>query len=309
MLSLPSPVSSFEWQHRRFYIKRDELIHPHFSGNKARKFMQLLAEPASRYQGLVGFGSALANSLYSLAALCHLKGWRLDYYVDHIASYLKQQPSGNYAAALELGANIIECGAARRANGLTMQDYLQQTLSLVEGQLLIPEGGRCSLAKPGVVQLAEEIDNWRNDEGFEQLIVMLPSGTGTTAVYLAQHFALHCPGIQVWTCACVGGSDYLKQQFTELVSNPQQHPRMLPLAKPHHFGKLYPEQYRLWQLLLAETGIEFDLLYDPLGWQCLLAALEQQPVSTPILYLHQGGLAGNPSMQARYQRKLARIKH
>ena len=35
------------------------------------------------------------------SVLCKIKGWNFDYYVDHIASYLKENPVGNYKFAKE----------------------------------------------------------------------------------------------------------------------------------------------------------------------------------------------------------------
>ena len=48
-------------------------------------------------------------------------------------------------------------------------------------------------------------------------------------------------------------------------------------------------------------GVEFDLLYDPIGWKSLLEH-EEKLDGTPI-YIHQGGLLGNVSMEERYKRK------
>ncbi|OYY54700.1 MAG: 1-aminocyclopropane-1-carboxylate deaminase, partial [Sulfurovum sp. 28-43-6] len=50
-----------------------------------------------------------------------------------------------------------------------------------------------------------------------------------------------------------------------------------------------------------QTGVVFDLLYDPLGWRVVLKHPEL--FSKPLLYIHQGGVLGNESMLARYERK------
>ena len=76
---------------------------------------------------------------------------------------------------------------------------------------------------------------------------------------------------------------------------------ILDLDKKHHFGKLYKDNYKIWLKLHQQTGVEFDLLYDPLGWRVLLA--HPEVFSTPILYIHQGGVLGNESMLPRYERK------
>ena len=52
---------------------------------------------------------------------------------------------------------------------------------------------------------------------------------------------------------------------------------------------------------ILEAGIEFDLLYDPIGWQVVLDHLDI--LGDKIIYIHQGGLIGNESMLLRYKRK------
>jgi 1-aminocyclopropane-1-carboxylate deaminase len=43
------------------------------------------------------------------------------------------------------------------------------------------------------------------------------------------------------------------------------------------------------------------MLYDPTGWQVLLANVDK--LDGEIMYIHQGGVLGNESMLPRYQRK------
>jgi 1-aminocyclopropane-1-carboxylate deaminase/D-cysteine desulfhydrase-like pyridoxal-dependent ACC family enzyme len=75
----------------------------------------------------------------------------------------------------------------------------------------------------------------------------------------------------------------------------------LTLEKKHHFGKLYKDNYKIWLKLQQQTGVEFDLLYDPLGWRVLLEHIGL--FESPVLYIHQGGVLGNESMLPRYRRK------
>ena len=292
-------------QHK-VYVKRDDLLHPEFSGNKARKFAYFLDNDFPLVKQLIGYGSPQANSLYSLSALAKLKGWRLDFCVDHLPHYLTANPCGNYRAAQALGANIIDLSRRADRDGLDCDSYIRQrVLTGSDEQLFVPEGGRCAFAEPGVAQLAKEIASWKYAEGLTELVVFLPSGTGTTALYLQKQFLTLDPSISVMTCAVVGGDDYLRKQFLELEEDEALHPQIVPAAKRYHFGKLYLEFYQMWHELKS-TGIEFELLYDPLGWLCLKSCW-QQGLSKPVLYLHQGGLLGNQSMLPRYQRKYGAI--
>ena len=219
--------------------------------------------------------------------------------------------TGNYGGALKLGANIIEVNndeVARYGNNL--DDYMtDKARQLSDDNLFIPEGGRSTLAQYGIEQLAKELHQYCQQLPTEKATIMLPAGTGTTALFLQTWFKQQNLPHQVLTCACVGGDDYLQKQFRQLNGNTKHWPIILTPHKKYHFGKLYPEFFQLWQQLSLETNIEFDLLYDPLGWQVLLEYLSNQPLNatqtTSLIYIHQGGLVGNQTMLPRYQRKYA----
>lgn len=293
-----SPIQRLQFNGHQLFIKRDDLLNQHFSGNKARKFGYFLDNDFAGITKIVGYGSVQANSLYSLAALANMKGWQLDFYVHRLANWIKETPLGNYAGALALGANIIE------VNDLStnLDDYMiQQSKTFNAETLFVPEGGRCQLAKHGIKQLADELLETIDSKQLVNPVIMLPSGTGTTALFLQSYLPF-----KVMTCACVGGKDYLETQFYELDSDKSKWPIILETQKKYHFGKLYPEFYEIWQALLKQTDIEFDLLYDPLGWLTLLDHLNTTNEQQDIIYIHQGGLVGNESMLPRYQRKYER---
>lgn len=326
-----SPVDTFAFAGRDIFLKRDDLLHPAFSGNKARKFGYFLDHEFAGISKVIGHGSPLANSLYSLSTLAKMKGWQCDFYVDHIASQVVKHPTGNYAAALANGANIIDLSvliAQKQActqsqsephvlsnlNArpdptaqvgdvrLSCQDYIEaQVLVNEPTALFIPEGGRCAYAEYGVNRLAQEIVQFAKANGLVDLTVFLPSGTGTTALFLNQYFIRQQTDIRVVTCAVVGGDDYLRLQFSLLNSNTSEHPHIVNVGKKYHFGKLYPEFYAMWQRVCA-SGVQFELLYDPLGFIVLEEYL-QGGGSRPVMYIHQGGLLGNETMLPRYQRK------
>ena len=276
-----SPIETKEFYGHTVYIKRDDLLDANFSGNKARKFAYFLAKEFSQITKVLSYGSAQSNAMYSLSVLANLRGWKFDYYVDHLADYLKENPHGNYKYALE--------------NGMRLQ-IGKVPLLTEETTLLIEEGGRQKEAEYGIKLLAQEITAWKEEKGFEKINIFLPSGTGTTALYLQKN-----SNDQVYTMPCVGGVEYLKDQFFMLEEEEAFHPTIVTPSKKRHFGKLYRESYTIWQELHAQMGIEFDLLYDSHGWLTLLE--NPKLFEKPLLYIHQGGLIGNESMLARYKRK------
>ncbi|MCL9782729.1 1-aminocyclopropane-1-carboxylate deaminase/D-cysteine desulfhydrase [Vibrio sp. S4M6] len=294
-----SPVTSHCFDGISFYLKRDDKLHSHFSGNKARKFAALLDCDDKKITTLVSYGSPQANSLYSLAALAHLKGWQLEYYVDRIPAWLEASPIGNYLGALKLGATVSSVSQQLNMPNIHPSDYILEHRNLDDSCLYIPEGGYFDWAAAGIEQLANEILEWKSNQHIEKLTVALPSGTGTTAGFLAHFLAPN--DIQVLTCPCVSGKAYLTEQISQLVGK-ESLPTILELESKHHFGKLYQQDYKIWQRLLSQTHVEFDLLYDPMMWRCLLPWIESHQ-NSELLYIHQGGLLGNQSMLPRYQRK------
>jgi 1-aminocyclopropane-1-carboxylate deaminase/D-cysteine desulfhydrase-like pyridoxal-dependent ACC family enzyme len=275
----PSPLEKITFRGRDYFIKRDDLLHEHFSGNKARKFYHFLTNSFPKIDTIISHGSAQSNAMYSLSTLAKMRGWKFLYYVNHLPSYLVAHPIGNYKEALENGMEII-IGKPTKAH-------------YHDNVLFIPEGGAMKEAKEGIKLLAHEINSAFKERKID---IFLPSGTGTTALFLNRY-----TDFEVYTTPCVGDEAYLRAQFLELEPDREKHPHILNSEKKYHFGKLYREFVEIWVELKECSKIEFDLLYDPKGWLTLLANASH--FDNEILYIHQGGLLGNESMLQRYGRK------
>ena len=277
-----SPIQEVIFNNQKYFIKRDDLLNPNFSGNKARKFYYYLINDFPKIKKVVSFGSSQSNAMYSLSVLCKLKNWHFDYYVEHTATFLKENPVGNYKFALDNGMNIIES---------KIPDFFD------EETLFISEGGAVIEASFGIEVLANEIKNWAEENKIENLKIFLPSGTGTTALYLQKYLPF-----EVLTNPCVGDEIYLKKQFEVLEKN--NFPTIIKPLKKYHFGKLYKEFYEIHKELLKQTNIEFDLLYDSLAWLCFEKYVNEiKDKNFTFLYIHQGGILGNISMLERYKHK------
>lgn len=277
-----SPIHEVVFNKQKYFIKRDDLLNSDFSGNKARKFYYYLINDFPDIKKVVSHGSSQSNAMYSLSVLCKLKNWQFDYYVDHTASFLKENPIGNYKYAIKNGMNIIES---------EVPDFFDKET------LFINEGGALVQASHGIEVLANEIKLWVNQNNIKDIKIFLPSGTGTTALFLQKYLPF-----EVLTCPCVGNEEYLKKQFEVLEK--KNHPLILKTDKKYHFGKLYKEFYEIHNNLLTQTNIEFDLLYDSLGWICFENYVKQlKEANTTFLYIHQGGIIGNESMYDRYKHK------
>ena len=268
---------------RRFWILRDDLIRGEFNGNKARKLAYFLnLNPINRF---ISHGSSQSNAMYSISILAKMRGVKFIYFTHHICDFLLKNPCGIFAAALKNGIEILlsdnPCQSAKN-ECKDSQD------------IFIPEGVAMSEAELGFKDQAKIIMDFAKKIGIK-FDIFLPSGTGCSAAFLAKNL----DDMSVWTTPCVGDSDYLKREILSL--DPFSKVNILNPPKKYHFGKIYAEIYVIYKELLDSCGVEFELLYDGVGWLTLMANLDI--FKGEILYIHQGGMLGNITLLDRYRRK------
>ncbi|WP_257874342.1 1-aminocyclopropane-1-carboxylate deaminase/D-cysteine desulfhydrase [Campylobacter vulpis] len=281
-LNSASVLEKRRFKDLEFYLKRDDLL-GELNGNKARKLRFYLKQNYPQNQRFVSYGGSQSNALAALSIFA--KNHKLIFVCEKISNFLKQNPCGNYALALQNEVEILE--------NLHFQNHREMALSLCKkGDIFIEEGIANQNAEFGYKELAKELKEHSKEQGVK-FDIFLPSGTGTSAAFLAKHSEF-----RVFTCACVGGSAYLKEQILRL--EPLYDFSNLFILEPlkkYHFAKPYAEFYTLYHTLKQECGVEFDLLYDMLGFSTLM--LHKNKLKNP-LYIHQGGLLGNETMLQRY---------
>ncbi|MFC2749988.1 MAG: 1-aminocyclopropane-1-carboxylate deaminase [Campylobacter sp.] len=197
-----------------------------------------------------------------------------------------------------VGANFGEFVSHKNSNLKKSADQTSSNLPdaqdcFIGDSLFINEGVWQPQAETGFISQARQIERWAEAEG-KTVDIFLPSGTGTSAAFLAKHVKF-----DVFTCPCVGDADYLKSEIEALTPNSKV--RILPPPKKYHFGDLKPELYQIWREVCEQTGIEFELIYDPVGFLTMMA--NPGAFKNEILYIHQGGALGNISQKLRYERK------
>ena len=175
----------------------------------------------------------------------------------------------------------------------TSSNLLAAQDCFIGDSLFINEGVWQPQAEAGFISQARQIERWAEAES-KTVDIFLPSGTGTSAAFLAKHVKF-----DVYTCPCVGDADYLKSEIEALTPNSKA--RILQPPKKYHFGDLKPELYQIWREVCEQTRIEFELIYDPVGFLTMMANLGA--FKNEILYIHQGGALGNISQKLRYERK------
>ncbi|QOY55118.1 1-aminocyclopropane-1-carboxylate deaminase [Candidatus Sulfurimonas marisnigri] len=278
-----SPISKLILENRTFYVKRDDLIDPYLAGNKYRKLYTLLQTPSDKLNKIISYGGTQSNAMLAIAAMCAEKNWEFIYYTKGISQTQKNEKCGNFFIAKKLGMLHVE------VDNEFYKDFIASLrVNLDNKTFIVDQGGAVEEARVGLEVLAEEIRAY--DSHIKSLAT--PSGTGTTALFLA----LSLPEYKVYTTSCVGDITYLKQQMSALYTIPDNLVFLEP-EKKYHFAKPYPEFLHV-QKKLLEAGIEFDLLYAPGMWKCLLEQTDEE-----IMYIHSGGVTGNESMLERYKKK------
>jgi 1-aminocyclopropane-1-carboxylate deaminase/D-cysteine desulfhydrase-like pyridoxal-dependent ACC family enzyme len=287
---LISPITKIQVRGRDFFIKRDDLFDPHLAGNKYRKLHTLLHTPKEHYTTIISYGGTQSNAMLAISAMCYQKGWQFLYYTKTLATYQKEQPLGNFALAKAFGMQHFEI-----EHEFYQEFIASLRLNLDSKSFIIDQGGADRSAKEGLEVLAQEIREQKQNGVIPKNVHSLatPSGTGTTALYLAKAL----PEYKIYTTAVIGNAHYLREQMQSLSAIPENL-IILENEKKYRFAKPQKEFYIYYKELL-DAGIVFDLLYAPLMWKNLLEQTQEE-----ILYIHSGGVSGNETMLKRYERML-----
>ncbi len=287
---LPSRIDTVQFRGRTFYVKRDDLIDTCLSGNKYRKLYTLIQTPSDIYKKIISYGGGQSNAMLAIACLCRSKGWEFHYYTKNLPKTLKEGAEGNLELAIKKGMIVHEVPHE------SFQQKIDQLLGFKEeGTLVISQGGADEIAKDGVQKLADEIKGWKKEKQLDSLSIVLPSGTGTTALYLNEVLN---DKIEVYTSVMVGDEDYQLEQWKRLSKGP--YPQIFASDRKYKFAKPYDEYLEVHQELKDSTGITFDLIYAPRTWIEMCKNLDE---NENILYIHTGGVSGNETMLERYRYK------
>lgn len=188
----------------RLFLKREDLIHPHVSGNKWRKLKyNLLQARAEEQSTLLTFGGAYSNHILATAHAGRLWGFRT---IGIIRG--------------EAYAPLNPVLAAAQAAGMALRymprwRYRQKELPEVATELaqrfgpfyLLPEGGTNQLAVQGCKEIVDDI-------AIPFDTIVCPCGTGGTLAGLAAGLAA---GQQALGVAVLRGENFLDDAVRRLL--------------------------------------------------------------------------------------------
>lgn len=284
----------------KLWAKRDDLLHHTLSGNKWRKLKYPLQHAIERQaKGLLSFGGAYSNHLHALAAIGQQLALPTQGIVRGEASS-QYNPTLSDATRWGMALQFVD-----RQQYRLRQDpaWLAELAALYPGYYLIPEGGSCELALPGVAELWPELTAQLSPSArlatsmpmptaIDQLILPVASG-GTLAGLISTRPA----NSQITGYAVLKGAAWLAAEVCALYPAAAQD-NGWQLRLEHHgggYGKSSAADRGELALLSNQLALPLEPIYSGkvlLGLFRDIAAGYYAPHSQ-LVFLHTGGLQGS----------------
>ncbi len=263
----------------RYFIKRDDLLHPVIEGNKYRKlkynYKQFII---GNYQGILTYGGAFSNHLVAvsqLGAICNFPTiGRLN---------------NNYANKQNPTLSICT------ANGMTILHKDEPLSSKFETMQLfeIPLGGSNVYGIKGCEQITAEI----RVQIPQVTHLITPSGTGSTILGMAAEN----PDLNFITINALkmNWNAHIRAYYNITI------PENITAWDDYHagkFGSVNPALVDFIQRYFEQNGIMIDPLYNAKALYALEKKLDSGyfPNQSKIVYVHTGGSQGILGINERY---------
>ncbi len=255
-LHLPSPLTSLtsDFLHKKgvnLWVKREDLIHPHLSGNKWRKLEFNLEEMKHQEKkGILTFGGAYSNHIYAVAAAGELFDFPTIGIIRGEAT-LPLNATLSFAAQAGMKIDYVDRTTYRDKEKLRKIYQAQYP-----DYYLLPEGGTNIHAIPGcartVVELSAQLPQLPD-------YICLACGTGGTLAGIVSGLKGEA---KVLGFSALKGDFHQRDIQALLAKATIKDPKNWSIKTDYHFGG-----YARRTPLLDEFMISFNKNYDiPLEW-------------------------------------------
>ena len=271
------------------FVKREDLLHPHVSGNKFRKLKyNLMAARKADYQTLLTFGGAYSNHIAAVAAAGYEFGFntigiiRGEELVDKIYANALHNPTLKQAQQHGMQFKFISRADYRDK---TKPEFIEQLKQEFGEFYLIPEGGSNTLAVQGCSEILTEEDKQQFD------YICCAVGTGGTIAGIIESSS---------NTQTVLGFPALKGDFLQAEIEQWTPKTNWQLISDYHFGgyaKTTPALLNFVQDFKQKTNIEIEPIYTGKMLFGLFDLIDKGyfTANSQILAIHTGGLQGNLS--------------
>ena len=282
------------------YVKRDDLIHPYFGGNKWRKLKYNLdAARENDCDTLLTFGGAWSNHIYATAAAGNFFGFKTIGFIRG-EKHSPLNSTLSFAEKCGMQLHYLDRTTYQNKNDSHYLDSLKQQF---KNTYILPEGGSNSLALEGCQEIVTEIAT-ELDRPFD--VICCASGTGATLAGLItaikkQQNQHHQTAIGF---SALKGGAFLVNDVNKLlhkidnnVTN-EQTKLNWHIEDGFHFGGYAKVNDQLIQFIhhfKTQYGFMLDAVYTAKMFFGLFELIKNRTFTpgTTIVAIHSGGLQGN----------------
>lgn len=285
------------------WLKREDQIHPHVSGNKWRKLKYYLEDfRNSGKEVILTFGGAFSNHIAATAALGKMANIPTKALVR--GEEVQHNPTLDFCR--EQGMEI-EPIPRKRYDTKDDPEFLQLMEETLPEVYIIPEGGKGPLGIKGCTEILGEVE-----PGFD--LVCCAGGTGTTMTGLLfsgykSRFLLFPAlkgGIFLKRAIAHAVLEYEKS-FSTKADGKNLLDNRLDIIENYHFGgygKVKPELIDFMNGFYRKYEIPLDPVYTGKMMYGIFEMIENGEVKsgTRLLAIHTGGLQGIKGMNERLEK-------
>lgn len=305
-IQLPSPLQELKSEFLKeknieLWVKRDDLIHPHISGNKWRKLKyNIEAAKQTNKNTLLTFGGAFSNHIVATAAACAQAGLKsIGIIRGEEPKYLNQTLQSAKAFGMHL--HFISRSDYRLKTELDFIESLHQKFGAF---CLVPEGGFGLNGAIGCSELLKEVPKL-----YEFTHIASAMGTGTTTAGLLLG---SMPQQQIHGFSALKGGEFLRTEVESILHETDKSKEdqksllnKLELQSKYHFGgyaKIKPELVDFVNDFYKEYKLPLDLVYTGKMMYGLMQMIDAGyfQKGAKILTIHTGGLQGNQGFKERF---------
>ncbi|THU60307.1 hypothetical protein C4D60_Mb07t11260 [Musa balbisiana] len=331
-----------------FYLIRDDLLHPLVNGNKARK-LDALVPLLRRHSAtdLVTCGGCQSAHAAAVAVCCAERGLRAHLLLRgeqpevatgyNLVSLMYGRVSyverSTYARREEMLLKHAESVAGGEGNVLWVDDILKNSNGLnLEESDSVPMDCRgdplseCSSETSiynshesnlqllfCIIRLVKYLSQAHIFGRDQQIVLVLDSGTGTTAIGLALGIIYFGLPWRITAVTLADSRDRYKEREKCLISNFKsiygletvEHNEgiihWVDRLHPRRFGKVLNGEIDLCRRIAQQTGVLLDPIYTLAAWEhAVLLADAESESQAKVVMLHTGGTLGLFGLAQRY---------
>ena len=288
----PLHSSFLEQAKVQLYVKRDDLLHPEFGGNKWRKLKHnLLFAKQHHYSTLLTFGGAWSNHIYATAAAGKYFGFNTIGIIRG-EQHAPLNPTLKFSEQCGMQLHYVTRTEYRQKHQAEYLEKLKQKFGPV---YILPEGGSNALAVKGCEDIVDEINTSLKDSSSRPFdVICCACGTGATLSGIVSRLKAGQTAIGF---SALKGGEFLNEEVDNFLPLKQK-VKNWRIEDRYHFGgyaKVNDELIQFIKDFQSQYGIMLDAVYTGKMFYGLfqLIAAGQFKAGTTIVAVHSGGLQGN----------------